>query len=138
MTTKYIRIVRGESKFAGSPNRELKLQPYLDATNRQLTEGDRNLVLNLRDQFDFERSYSTIYRLYGKIDVLYNNIISGTTQDTDFMGSMYFIPDYNWLSTNPRCSTIKLFRVTPSRHIFIYTTKKIWYICKVTRVGNPY
>ena len=91
---KNIRIVRGESKFAGSPNRELKLQPYLDATNRQLNEGDRNLVLNLRDQFDFERSYSTIYRLYGKIDVLYNNIISGTTQDTDFMGSMYFIPDY--------------------------------------------
>ena len=91
---KNIRIVRGESKFAGSPNRELKLQPYLDATNRQLNEGDRNLVLNLRDQFDFERSYSTIYRLYGKIDVLYNNIISGTTQDSDFMGSMYFIPDY--------------------------------------------
>ena len=73
---KNIRIVRGESKFAGSPNRELKLQPYLDSTNRQLNEGDRNLVLNLRDQFDFERAYSTIYRLYGKIDVLYNNILT--------------------------------------------------------------
>jgi hypothetical protein len=91
---KNIRVLRGESKFAGSPNGEVQLQPYLDSTNRQLNEGDRNLVLNLKDQFDFERSYSTIYRLYGKIDVLYNNIISGTTQDTDFMGSMYFIPDY--------------------------------------------
>ena len=91
---KNIRIVRGESRFAGSPNREMQLQPYLESTNRALHEGDRNLVLNLRDQFDFEREYSTQYRLYGKIDILYNNIISGTTQDTTFMDSMYFIPDY--------------------------------------------
>ena len=82
---KNIRIVRGESRFKGSPNREMQLQPYLESTNRALHEGDRNLVLNLRDQFDFEREYSTQYRLYGKIDILYNNIISGTTQDTDFM-----------------------------------------------------
>ena len=91
---KNIRVIRGESKFAGSPNGVVQLKPYLDSTDRQLNEGDRNLVLNLKDQFDFERSYSTIYRLYGKIDVLYNNIISGTTQDPNFMDSMYFIPDY--------------------------------------------
>ena len=91
---KNIRIVRGESRFAGSPNREQQLHPYLEATNRQLQEGDRNLVLNLRDQFDFERAYSTQYRLYGKIDILFNNIISGTTTDAHFMNSMYFIPDY--------------------------------------------
>ena len=91
---KNIRIVRGESRFAGSPNRELQLQPFLESTHKQIHEGDRNLVLDLRDQFDFERAYSTQYRLYGKIDILYNNIISGTTQDAYFMDSMYFIPDY--------------------------------------------
>ena len=131
---KNIRIVRGESKFAGSPNRELKLQPYLDATNRQLTEGDRNLVLNLRDQFDFERSYSTIYRLYGKIDVLYNNIISGTTQDTDFMNSMYFIPDYigcpQTLGVPPsNCSGLPpadTFSFIPAKRYGIFASQSGW------------
>lgn len=131
---KNIRIVRGESKFAGSPNRELKLQPYLGATNRQLTEGDRNLVLNLRDQFDFERSYSTIYRLYGKIDVLYNNIISGTTQDTDFMNSMYFIPDYigcpQTLGVPPsNCSGLPpadTFSFIPAKRYGIFASQSGW------------
>jgi len=91
---KNIRIVRGEARFAGSPNNDVQLQPFLESTQKQIHEGDRNLVLNLRDQFDFERAYSTQYRLYGKIDILYNNIISGSTQDTTFMRSMYFIPDF--------------------------------------------
>tara|TARA_R100001015_G_C4634000_1_gene199735 strand:- start:2112 stop:3896 length:1785 start_codon:yes stop_codon:yes gene_type:complete len=91
---KNIRIVRGEARFAGSPNNDVQLQPFLESTQKQIHEGDRNLVLDLRDQFDFERAYSTQYRLYGKIDILYNNIISGSTQDTTFMRSMYFIPDF--------------------------------------------
>ena len=132
--SKNIRIVRGESRFAGSPNREMSLQPYLGSTNRALNEGDRNLVLNLRDQFDFEREYSPQYRLYGKIDLLYNNIISGTTQDTTFMNSMYFIPDYigcpEILGVPPsECSGLppaSTFTFIPPKRYGINTTQAGW------------
>ena len=91
---KNIRIVRGESRFAGSQNKDISLQPLLTSEQRPMIEGDRNLVLNLRDQFDFERDYSTIYRPYGKIDVLYSNRITGETNDNRVLEYMYFTPDY--------------------------------------------
>ena len=91
---KNIRIVRGESKFAGSQNKDMSLQPFLSSEQRTMIEGDRNLVLNLRDQFDFERDYSTTYRPYGKIDVLYNNIITGQTEESRILNYMYFTPPF--------------------------------------------
>jgi len=91
---KNTRIVRGEARFAGSANKEMVMQPLLSATRRNLIQGDRNLVLDLREQFAFEREYCTIYRPYGKIDVLFNNIITGETADNSFMKSMYFLPDW--------------------------------------------
>ena len=68
---------------------------------RTLIQGDRNLVLNVVDQFNFERDYSSTYRMYGKIDVLYHNIITGYTQDADMLSSMYFLPDYLGCTTVP-------------------------------------
>ena len=50
---KNIRIVTGESRFAGAQNKDMSLQPLLTSDQRNMIEGDRNLVLNLRDQFDF-------------------------------------------------------------------------------------
>jgi hypothetical protein len=91
---KNIRIVRGESRFAGAQNKDISLQPFLTAEQRAMIEGDRNLVLNLRDQFDFEREYSTTYRPYGKIDILYSNQITGVTNDSRVLEYMYFTPDY--------------------------------------------
>ena len=91
---KNIRIVRGESRFAGSSNVEMVVHPFLESTTKELTQGDRNLVLDLRDQFDFEREYCTNYRLHGKIDILYNNIVTGETNEQDFKTSMYFLPEW--------------------------------------------
>ena len=91
---KNIRIVRGESRFAGAQNKDMSLQPLLTSDQRNMIEGDRNLVLNLRDQFDFERNYSTTYRPYGKIDILYRNSITGETNDNNVLKYLYFTPDY--------------------------------------------
>ena len=91
---KNIRIVTGESRFAGAQNKDMSLQPLLTSDQRNMIEGDRNLVLNLRDQFDFERNYSTVYRPYGKLDVLYSNSITGETNDTNLLNYMYFTPAY--------------------------------------------
>ena len=93
-TDKNIRALRGSARFAGSTDKDVGLQAFLESDKRNLIEGDRNLVLNLQDQFNFERQYSTTYRLYGKIDMLYNNVISGETTNTNTISNMYFIPDF--------------------------------------------
>ena len=91
---KNIRIVRGSARFKGSTDKDVQLQPFLASHQRTLIQGDRNLVLNLRDQFGFEREYSTTYRMYGKINLLYDNIITGFTNDSNFLPEVYFLPEF--------------------------------------------
>ena len=91
---KDIRIVRGSARFAGAQDKDISLQPFLAAEQRNMIEGDRNFMLNLTDQFDFERDYSTTYRPYGKIDLIYNNIITGETEESRLLNYVYFAPDY--------------------------------------------
>ena len=98
---KNIRIVKGSSKYKGAKDFDVSLQPLLTSEKRTLIQGDRNRVLNVVEQFNFERDYSQFYRLYGKIDVLFENIITGNTSDPDFLESMYFLPDYLGCTNTP-------------------------------------
>jgi hypothetical protein len=94
---KNIRIVKGDERYQGSQNKDESIQLGVLSDRRNYIEGNRNLALNLQDQFDFERGYSNFYRLYGKIDVLYDNIISGsckTSNTSEWMNNMYLIPEY--------------------------------------------
>ena len=61
-----LRIVRGSQRYVGAQDNNLLLPYRLESTNRTLIEGDRNLVLNLEDQYFREREESYTYRLYGK------------------------------------------------------------------------
>jgi len=97
---KNIRIVRGSQRFAGSPDRDIRLIPYIDVDRRELIQGNRNRVLNLVEQFQTEREYCSAYRFYGKIDVVYNNVITGKTDDSKFLESMYFLPDWEGCRDN--------------------------------------
>ena len=60
---KNIRIVKGEERFQGSQDKDESIQLGLLSDRRNYLEGNRNLALNLQDQFDFERGYSSMYRL---------------------------------------------------------------------------
>jgi hypothetical protein len=91
---KNMRILRGNQRFAGSPSGDIKLTPFIESDKRTLIQGDRNKVLNLVEQFQTEREYCSTYRFYGKIDMVYNNVITGRTEDTKFLNSMYFLPDW--------------------------------------------
>lgn len=91
---KNIRILRGGARYAGAQDTDTRLHPLLSSDQRNMIEGDRNFVLNLLDQFSLEREYSTTYRPYGKIDMLYENIITGETEESRVLKYMYFTPDY--------------------------------------------
>ena len=85
-----LHIVRGSQKYIGSQDKDLMVPYTLEATNRTLIEGERNLVLNLADQYVREREENYIYRLYGKINVLTDNTISGCSYDSLFVSNHLF------------------------------------------------
>lgn len=104
---KNIRIVRGVSRYASSQNKDVSITPLITSDRRTLIQGERNRSLNLVDQFNDERGYCSTYRLYGKIDVLYHNIISGETffNDNNYVQNMYFMPDYIGCKNTPCIGT---------------------------------
>tara|TARA_R100001377_G_scaffold85342_2_gene71745 strand:+ start:541 stop:2277 length:1737 start_codon:yes stop_codon:yes gene_type:complete len=88
-----LHIVRGSQKYIGAQDKNLRVPYTLESTTRTLIEGERNLVLNLADQYVREREESYLYRLYGKINVLYDNIISGCSYDPLFVSNhLYYDP----------------------------------------------
>ena len=91
---KNIRIVRGVSRYAGSQNKDVSLTPLISSDRKTLIQGERNRSLSLVDQFDMEREYSSTYRLYGKLDVTYRNVISGESTNANYVKNMYFMPDF--------------------------------------------
>lgn len=70
-------IVRGTERYAGAPARDLGLGISLESEKRELIEGDRTVVLNLTERFNRERQDSTIYRLYGKCFLVFENSYVG-------------------------------------------------------------
>ena len=91
---KNIRIVKGGERFIGSQDKDVRVTPLITTEQREYVEGDRNLSLSLVEQFNDERDYCSRYRPYGKINMLYNNIITGSSSDNTVIESMYFMPDY--------------------------------------------
>ena len=88
---KNIRIVKGGERFIGSQDKDVRVSPLITTEQREYVEGERNLSLSLVDQFNDERDYCSRYRPYGKINMVYNNVITGSTSDNTVLESMYFM-----------------------------------------------
>ena len=87
------RLLRGSQKYVGAQDINMSIPYTLETTTRNIIEGDRNLVLNLPDQYDREREESYIYRLYGKINPTVSNVISGCSYDDIMMSyNLYYDP----------------------------------------------
>ena len=91
---KNIRIVKGGERFIGSQDKDVRVTPLISTEQREYVEGNRNLSLSLVEQFNDEREYCSRYRPYGKINMVYDNAITGSTNDNTVLESMYFMPDY--------------------------------------------
>ena len=87
-----IRIVRGSDRYAGAPDTDLSIQVPIENTKKSIIEGDRTVLLNLEERFDHERQISTKFRIAGKIVNLFNNIVSGKTNNYQpFENELYLI-----------------------------------------------
>ena len=86
-----IRLVKGSERYAGASDIDFSLQVNLEGDRRNYVDGDRSKVVNLAQIFDEERQTSTKFRISGKLNNIFNNVISGKTGYEYFEDYLYYI-----------------------------------------------
>ncbi len=86
-------IILPNLRYHKAPAIDLTTQIGLDKTEELLREGDRNIILDLDEQFDYERNQSKNYRIYGKIKMIFRNMYSGQTPYTNLAEYLYLFGD---------------------------------------------
>src|SRR6056300_649115 len=95
-----IRIVPSDLRYKGAPTEAVGLQVSLNGDRRTLVDGDRTVLINLAERFNEERQKSSTFRVTGKINNIFNNTITGSTNYTPFKNDLYYVNEVNSVSTN--------------------------------------
>jgi hypothetical protein len=112
-----IRIVPSELRYKGAPTEDVSLQVSLNGDRRTLVDGDRTVLINAAERFNEERQKSSVFRVTGKINNIFNNTITGSTNYTPFKNDLYYVNEVNSVSTNvwrgyPQFSEFTFFRTS--------------------------
>ena len=83
------RIILPKLKYEGAPESDLNLHVGLKEEKSLLRIDDRDIVLDLSEQFKTERSESKRYKIYGKMKMVFKNLYSGTTSDPNIKLALY-------------------------------------------------
>ena len=75
-----VQILKGSARYAAAPDIDNRLSVTLDSTQKELTEYERNLGIDLAVRFDTERQKSTTFNFTCKFTLLFENVYSGLTQ----------------------------------------------------------
>jgi len=86
-----IIYIPGSKRFKGNSDKDLFLQVPFESSQKNYTQGDRTVLLNLAQRFDEERQASNIIRISGKITNIINNSVSGRTTYTPFLNDLYYL-----------------------------------------------
>jgi hypothetical protein len=84
-------IIPSTLKYESAPNNDQEISISLDSQTREIVEFDRSQTINLAEVFDNERQACTIFRPTFKINYIYNNTYTGTTQYLPFQYNLYYI-----------------------------------------------
>ena len=74
-----IEILLGSAKYATSPNRNMRMTPFIDGKIQELEEYDRSAVINLPELYNSERQECSIFRPSFTTKVVFYNAYTGTT-----------------------------------------------------------
>jgi hypothetical protein len=83
------QIILPKLKYEGAPVSDLNLHVGLSEEKSLLRIDDRDVVLDLSEQFATERAASKRYKIYGKIKMVFKNLYSGTTIDDNIKLALY-------------------------------------------------
>jgi len=74
-----ITIVKGSARYAGAPDIDSKISVELNSTLKEMTEYDRNLLVDLENLFDRERQECDTFVPTCKFTFIFENSYSGLT-----------------------------------------------------------
>jgi hypothetical protein len=89
------KILLPRKKFYTATDEDINLRLSLDESQVLLREGERNIMLDVNEQFNTERNDSVKYKIYGKIKMVFRNLYSGTTSYEPLAKNLYLVDDLN-------------------------------------------
>jgi len=87
------RIILPEKRYEKAPTEDMSLSVKLQGKRKLLTNDERDTVLNVAKLFDEERQDSDIYKIHGKIKMIFRNMYSGWTSYRPLNDKLYILDD---------------------------------------------
>ena len=84
-------IIPSSQEYKSAPFVDQEISITLEQQSQQMVEYDRSQSISLAQVFDDERQGSTIFRPTFKINYLYANTYTGTTQYVPFRNNLYYV-----------------------------------------------
>lgn len=89
------QIILPSKKFAKADDQELELKLNLDNSDTLMRIGERDIILDIDEQYYRERNESINYKIYGKLKMVFRNLYSGSvdSQYEPLQKSLYLSGD---------------------------------------------
>lgn len=87
------KIILPELRFQQASPEDMSLFVNLNNNEKIINENERNIVLNLADQFNKERTESNKYKIFGKVNMVFKNLYSGSTSYSKLKENLVLIND---------------------------------------------
>jgi hypothetical protein len=84
-------IIPGSLQYKSAPFVDQEISLSLTEQSQQITEYDRSQSISLAQIYDDERQSSTIFRPTFKVNYIYSNAYTGTTNYTPFINNLYYV-----------------------------------------------
>lgn len=99
------QILLPTKRFFKSSEEDLSFNLNLDTNQNLLREGERNIILDIAEQYNQERNDCKNYKIYGKLKMVFRNMYSGMTAYKPLSRDVYVLGDgtgsYDgWMSYN--------------------------------------
>jgi len=93
-------IIPSSQQYKSAPFVDQEVAVSLEEQSQQMVEYDRSQSISLAQVFDDERQSSTIFRPTFKVNYLYDNTYTGSTNYNPFLNNLYYVDPVNSMSSN--------------------------------------
>ena len=84
-------IIPSSQEYKAAPSVDQDISITLEQQSQQMVEYDRSQSISLAQVFDDERQRSEIFRPTFKVNYLYGNTYTGTTEYVTFKNTLYYV-----------------------------------------------
>lgn len=90
------RILSPSKRYKKAESEDLQIRTGLERSEKLLREGDKTIILDIAELYRKERNESTNYKIYGKMNMVFRNLYSGTSSYNPLLNNLYLTTDtYN-------------------------------------------